>query len=551
MDDYSVPVLVDAKTEYTKHLTNFLISPLFEGIRSIYDQAKEVCQTNDEGEKILITFQDLLSDIPRWSQSMVEEEAHRILSNSCDWLEDLVTAVFVSHTKILTAIRVGKKHKQINLKIPKIEHFIHRVYIDLAREFWKNPYLLNDEINKIEYQRNMRIAEEIISVSITETIRKQLPVKHILKEYLGDSYDDEYEEDITGPDSGTHQEYIQQMAKKEGSIAAGEFNLLNDNDSNSVDNDQGTKADAVVETAASGDKKEVDHIEATSTTNEHNEGENTPDSTVVSEATETETSGKEKMDAKRPVSSNTPQDSSIEKDEQQPMPTKEPSEPATEQPVNSSTASTIPTLRLETAENVKEIPISTASPSMQKTNLETEKDNGADRSENSRIVPLEKPPSPKTTAVAPPIQVIKKPESPKVSDSGPEAASSRLLVHDPLVVTDPVAALNETATSLPVSQPSLDPPIYPAITSTDLDKNKEISLDSLTSKLETVQLDYGSDLLDNGPEQIKQEVKQELSEQSKSGPANTINLNNTGDSRPSMSFFDDAIENDPDLLVNV
>lgn len=550
MDDYSVPVLVDAKTEYTKHLTNFLISPLFEGIRSIYDQAKEVCQTNDEGEKILITFQDLLSDIPRWSQSMVEEEAHRILSNSCDWLEDLVTAVFISHTKILTAIRVGKKHKQINLKIPKIEHFIHRVYIDLAREFWKNPYLLNDEINKIEYQRNMRISEEIISVSITETIRKQLPVKHILKEYLGDSYDDEYEEDITYPDNGTHQEYIQQMAKKEGSSAAGEFNLLNDNDSNSVDNDQGTKVD-VVETAASGDKKEADHIEATPTANQDTEGKNTPDSIVVPEVTETETSGKEKMDAKRPASSNTPQDSSIEKDEQQPMPAKESSDPTTEQSVNSSTPPASPTPRSETCENVKEIPLSSGSPMTRKlTNLETEKDNSAEGSD-SKIVPLEKIPPPKAAVAVAPIQVIKKPESPKVSDSGPEAASSRLLVHDPLVVTDPVAALNETATSLPVSQPSLDPPIYPAITSTDLDKNKEISLDSLTSKLETVQLDYGSDLLDNGPEQIKQEVKQELSEQSKSGPANTINLSNTGDSRPSMSFFDDAIENDPDLLVNV
>ena len=46
--------------------------------------------------------------------------------------DDLVTAVFLSHTKILTAIKSGNKQNKINLKIPKIDHFIHRCYIESA-----------------------------------------------------------------------------------------------------------------------------------------------------------------------------------------------------------------------------------------------------------------------------------------------------------------------------------------------------------------------------------------------------------------------------------
>ena len=540
MDDYHIPVLVDAKTEYTKHLTNFLISPLFEGIRSIYDQSKQVCQTNDEEEKVLITFQDLLSDIPRWSQAMVEEETHRILSNSCDWLEDLVTAVFVSHTKILTAIRVGKKHKQINLKIPKIEHFLHRVYIDLAREFWKNPYLLNDEINKIEYQRNMRISEEIISSSITETIRKQLPVKHILKEYLGDSYKDEYEDDITESDSSTHQEYIQQMAKKEGDIAAEEFNLMNDNS-----NSEGAVP------AGGSSQREINIEKESAAAND-----NGPDSEETASPSQKEIKAEEKEQKLNMPPSDSKSDSPKgEENTSNSSIAVPPVSPAladsgeqcqqlseTTNKASQESALHSDMVRSETAKEIKEVPLQ-----RKDSSSEVEKSN------NSRIVPLEKPPSPKAPMT--PVQVIKNQESPKTATTLPLAGglspvspspTAPLVVHDPMVVAG--SAVAGPAGMVPSSIPDKS---APSVTPLDLDKDTEISLDNLTPKLETVQLDYDQpDFLSNGPEQIKQEVKQELSEH-----ANTINLTDPSTDKTAtetgMSFFDDAIENDPDLLVNV
>ena len=220
MDDYNVAVLVDAKTEYTKQLSNILKPHLYEGLRSIYQESKEVCKVNGEEKEILRTFQNLLSNIPRWSQEIVEGETSRIMQQSrCDWLEDLITAVFVSHTKILTAIKIGgienRKKKKINLKIPSVDSFIHKTYIELAREFWKSPYLFIDDIDKCEYQRNMRLIEEIIFSSISETIRKQLPVKDILQKYLGENYKEEMDEDVTSLISDSHEQNLKTMAKKE------------------------------------------------------------------------------------------------------------------------------------------------------------------------------------------------------------------------------------------------------------------------------------------------------------------------------------------------
>ncbi len=123
MDD-NITVLVDAKIEYTKQLTNILVPYIFEGIKSIYDTSKGVCNMNKDGN-ILMRFQEQLSQIPKWNQEIIDEEYSRIVENSgCDWLDELVTAVFLSHTKILTSIKSNKKQNKINLKIPKIDHFI-------------------------------------------------------------------------------------------------------------------------------------------------------------------------------------------------------------------------------------------------------------------------------------------------------------------------------------------------------------------------------------------------------------------------------------------
>ena len=117
MDNNYHHVLVDAKTEYTKQLVSMLTPRIYEGISSIYDYAH-----NGENSKIrnyLVKFQTLLSDIPKWDSNIISKEYQRIIEKSdCEWIDDLITAVFVSHTKVLTAIKVNKQNtKTIDLKI--------------------------------------------------------------------------------------------------------------------------------------------------------------------------------------------------------------------------------------------------------------------------------------------------------------------------------------------------------------------------------------------------------------------------------------------------
>jgi len=214
MDEGNLPILVDAKTEYTKQLINIISPVIYQGIKLIYNESKNKSIENEEINSCLSNFQNSLSEIPKWNQITITEKYEQILDYSkCDWLDDLLTAVFVSHTKILTSINTNKNKNKINLQIPKVDFFVHQCYIEVAREFWKNPYLFDDSVNNFEYQRNRRDAVQIIETVIAETIRKQLPVKNILKEYLGSEYSEDVNDNIESSNNIT--DNLRKLVKNE------------------------------------------------------------------------------------------------------------------------------------------------------------------------------------------------------------------------------------------------------------------------------------------------------------------------------------------------
>jgi len=217
MEEGSITVLVDAKEEYTKQLISILKQCIYQGIKSIYLDAKDICNQDNTPDKVLMVFQDLLSRIPKWSQDIINKEYERIVNVSkCDYIEDLLKVVYVSHIKVLTIVHSAQKNKKISLKVPNGGHFIHLCYIECAREFWKDPYLFSENVNKYELQKNMRDSEVMIAECIAETIRKQLPVRHILKEFLNEPDEDiEEEEDIKEPVNKKYMKKLETVVKKE------------------------------------------------------------------------------------------------------------------------------------------------------------------------------------------------------------------------------------------------------------------------------------------------------------------------------------------------
>ena len=148
MDDFVISNLHESRNEWCSRLVSIFTPLVVEGIRSIYNEAWKMCLDNDEANKYLMTFQNLLSRVPKWNNVIVEEERKRIVErSSCDYLEDLITCVHIIQLKVLTCIRVGNKQKKIDISIPKLDMFIHKVYIHVARKVYMNVYLFEKNIS--------------------------------------------------------------------------------------------------------------------------------------------------------------------------------------------------------------------------------------------------------------------------------------------------------------------------------------------------------------------------------------------------------------------
>lgn len=184
----SIGVYGEAKAEYTRQLCIFLV-PALEGY--YLDLLKETKDTEKDPRRVLWVFQDALKQFPDWNVDKVQRETEKIVTaTKCDYMEEILTAVFIAHTKVLSAIRLTSRQKKLQITIPKLEHFLHRTMSECARLLWSNAYLFSENGTSVDRQKNLRQVEQLLHEGVLQSIRGMLPVKSILKEYLTDETDD-------------------------------------------------------------------------------------------------------------------------------------------------------------------------------------------------------------------------------------------------------------------------------------------------------------------------------------------------------------------------
>ena len=195
MDDYSITSLTDSKNEWCARLINILTPVTIQGVKSIFEEAHNLCRANDEMDKYLMTFQTFLSRVPKWNNTIIETERKRIVEASgCTYLEELITCVHVIQLKTLTCVRVGQKQKKVDIDVPSVDDFIHKVYINVARKIYTNIYLFEKNIAPLQVQKHNRELEMIIKECIMNSVRESIPVETILRAYMDET--DEHDVEV-------------------------------------------------------------------------------------------------------------------------------------------------------------------------------------------------------------------------------------------------------------------------------------------------------------------------------------------------------------------
>ena len=174
MDDYSITSLQESRNEWCARLINILTPLVIEGFRSIFDESWKLCEENDELEKYLMTFQNFLARVPKWNPNIVTEETNRIVEKSnCGYLTDLISCVHIIQLKSLTCMRVGNQQKKIDINVPSLENFIHKIYINTARKMYTNIYLFEKNITPLQIQKHNRELELIVREQILNSGKKE------------------------------------------------------------------------------------------------------------------------------------------------------------------------------------------------------------------------------------------------------------------------------------------------------------------------------------------------------------------------------------------
>ena len=236
MDDFNVSSLHESKNEWGARLLTILTPLIIEGFKSIFDESLKLCKENGEMDKYLMTFQNFITRIPKWNATIIEAERKRIIERSgCSYLEELVTCIHIIQLKLLTAMRVGQKQKKIDINIPKLDDFIHKTYINVARKVYKNVYLFELNSHPLQIQKYNRELESIVQECILNSVRESIPVESILRAYMDETVEEDVVEEI-------NEQIIDTPVKEESQtiVEGNEANMsLKFNDVDSVVNNSG------------------------------------------------------------------------------------------------------------------------------------------------------------------------------------------------------------------------------------------------------------------------------------------------------------------------
>lgn len=218
--------LQESRNEFCARLINILTPHVIFGLKSIFDEAWRLCIDNDEVPKYLMTFQNFLMRVPKWNAAIIEQEATRIVERSgCGHIEELITCVHIVQLKMLTCMRAGSKQKKIDIAIPKLSDFIHKVYINSARKVYSNVFLFEKSKQHLQVQKHNRQLELIVKECILNTVRESIPIEHLLKVYMEDEFIEEDTEvvdteEIISQDPVIEEEEEQELQQEQQQEAA-------------------------------------------------------------------------------------------------------------------------------------------------------------------------------------------------------------------------------------------------------------------------------------------------------------------------------------------
>jgi hypothetical protein len=174
--------------DFTEHLVDVISPFVYEGIISIYKDSYKMAKDKGDDTKVIYIFQKYLVAVEQWSIDMIHKQTERIKIKSLtsDYLEKLLQTTIKTEVILMTlnpmAQANGMDINSYSSQI-KLTDFIHRCYIECAKEAYNYSFLFYDNVNTLEYNRNQLTVNDLFKKSILKAVRKTVPIKSVIEQF--------------------------------------------------------------------------------------------------------------------------------------------------------------------------------------------------------------------------------------------------------------------------------------------------------------------------------------------------------------------------------
>ena len=177
-----------AKRHIRNRFSLMVLPHVSDGIWSVYENARTICEKNDQMDQVLKTFQNLLTRIPVWTDEVLQAEVKRIVAASkCSYLEELLTGVLLTYLRAFAAIQYRSTQDSVEVEFerPPLPRFIHEYYKEVARRCWEHAYLFRTIGVPTEQQaRNRKQIDEMLDAAFDTVLDSFLPWQSIVNTYF-------------------------------------------------------------------------------------------------------------------------------------------------------------------------------------------------------------------------------------------------------------------------------------------------------------------------------------------------------------------------------
>lgn len=176
--------IIAARDELMSRLQYMFFQPVYRYFASLWYESRqsliETGQRTPSIEAVRDKFLSRLNRVKHWTSTQISEQYLNVTQSKEGLFELLLTRTFSLSSRILV-FAVDIPPAFLKISIPDNRRFVHAVFINAARAFFRNPWLFAHVYNDANPYLQIISLEKTVDAAVLRTVRELLNIDNIFQ----------------------------------------------------------------------------------------------------------------------------------------------------------------------------------------------------------------------------------------------------------------------------------------------------------------------------------------------------------------------------------